>query len=238
MRSRFFVLTEAVLPLYKVYPFPCFNTLLFMATDFNVAPSDVFSSVAAEAQGLYKEKGSRFLSFVYPVASPEAVKPLVDGLRRTYHDARHVCYAYRLAPDGAVFRSNDDGEPSGTAGRPMLGCLLSHNLVNVLVVVVRYFGGVKLGVSGLAQAYKLATEDALSQSSVISCTVDVSFFFVFDYLHLNEVMKVVKDLQPKVLSQQFEVACSMSLSIRQSQSEVLHARLLKVPSLKFSDVDK
>ena len=151
----------------------------------------------------------------------EAVKSIVEDKRKLYHDARHVCYAYRVGYNGEDFRQNDDGEPSGTAGRPMYGCLLSHNLVNVLVVVVRYFGGVKLGVSGLANAYKQATEDALMHNEVQERTVDIEVEVTFDYLYLNEVMRIVKEMKPEIQRQQFEMSCQLSLSIRQRKVEAL-----------------
>jgi uncharacterized YigZ family protein len=196
---------------------------------------DTYQTVASTSEGLYKEKGSRFLSFVYPVTSVEAVKSIVEDKRKLYHDARHVCYAYRVGYNGEDFRQNDDGEPSGTAGRPMYGCLLSHNLVNVLVVVVRYFGGVKLGVSGLANAYKQATEDALMHNEVQERTVDIEVEVTFDYLYLNEVMRIVKEMKPEIQRQQFEMSCQLSLSIRQRKVEALRTRLSQVPTLLFEN---
>lgn len=196
---------------------------------------DTYQTVASTSEGLYKEKGSRFLSFVYPVTSVEAVKSIVEDKRKLYHDARHVCYAYRVGYNGEDFRQNDDGEPSGTAGRPMYGCLLSHNLVNVLVVVVRYFGGVKLGVSGLANAYRQATEDALKHNEVQERTVDIEVEVTFDYLYLNEVMRIVKEMKPEIQRQQFEMSCQLSLSIRQRKVEALRTRLSQVPTLLFEN---
>ena len=196
---------------------------------------DTYQTVASASEGLYKEKGSRFLSFVYPVTSVEAVKSIVEDKRKLYHDARHVCYAYRVGYNGEDFRQNDDGEPSGTAGRPMYGCLLSHNLVNVLVVVVRYFGGVKLGVSGLANAYRQATEDALKHNEVQERTVDIEVEVTFDYLYLNEVMRIVKEMKPEIQRQQFEMSCQLSLSIRQRKVEALRTRLSQVPTLLFEN---
>jgi uncharacterized YigZ family protein len=196
---------------------------------------DTYQTVASTSEGLYKEKGSRFLSFVYPVTSVEAVKSIVEDKRKLYHDARHVCYAYRVGYNGEDFRQNDDGEPSGTAGRPMYGCLLSHNLVNVLVVVVRYFGGVKLGVSGLANAYRQATEDALMHNEVQERTVDIEVEVTFDYLYLNEVMRIVKEMKPEIQRQQFEMSCQLSLSIRQRKVEALRTRLSQVPTLLFEN---
>ena len=197
--------------------------------------SDSFLTITSPAEGLYKEKGSRFLAFVFPVSSVEQVKPIVDEKKKVFHDARHVCYAYRIDPLNPQVRANDDGEPSSTAGRPMLGCLQSRNLMNVLVVVVRYFGGIKLGVSGLANAYKVATEDALDHAAVEVQTVKFCCNVKFDYVFLNDVMKIVKDMKADILAQSFELDCSMTLQIRLEQAETLSDRLSKVETLSFAD---
>ena len=157
-------------------------------------PSDEYRSIAAPAEGLYKESGSRFIALAYPVESEQSVKDIVSGLRKEYHDARHHCYAYRLGYDGTVFRSSDDGEPSGTAGRPILGQIDSAGLSDILVVVVRYFGGVKLGVPGLIRAYKSATADALANATVVEKTAGTLYRISFDYLSMNAVQKVLKDM--------------------------------------------
>ncbi|MBR1798611.1 MAG: YigZ family protein [Bacteroidales bacterium] len=180
--------------------------------------SDTFRTLAAPSEGLYKEKGSRFMAYAYPVVSVEDVKPLVDALRKRYHDARHHCFAYVIGETTRESRQNDDGEPSGTAGRPIHGQILSLDLTNTLVVVVRYFGGVLLGASGLANAYKLAARDALNNAQIEVRTIDDRFRLTFDYLALNDVMKVIKDFDLKPQKQTFDLECSIELRVRQSQS--------------------
>lgn len=196
---------------------------------------DTYKTIKALGEGLYKEKGSRFIAYAYPVATTDEIKVLVDAKKKEYHDARHVCYAYRINPAKIEFRGVDDGEPSGTAGRPMLGCLQSQELVNVLLIVVRYFGGIKLGTSGLINAYKLASEDALLHCEVEERTIDAVFNIQFDYLYLNDVMRITKDLKPTVLSQNFDLDCKMSLQIRMQQADILRERLEKVQTLKIED---
>lgn len=196
---------------------------------------DTYKTIKALGEGLYKEKGSRFIAYAYPVATTDEIKTLVDAKKKEFHDARHVCYAFRINPSKIEFRGVDDGEPSGTAGRPMLGCLQSQELVNVLLIVVRYFGGIKLGTSGLINAYKLASEDALLHCEVEERTIDAVFNIQFDYLYLNDVMRITKDLKPTVLSQNFDLDCKMSLQIRMQQADILRERLEKVQTLKIED---
>lgn len=196
---------------------------------------DTYKTIKALGEGLYKEKGSRFIAFAYPVATTDEVKTLVDAKKKEFHDARHVCYAYRINPSKIEFRGNDDGEPSGTAGRPMLGCLQSQELVNVVLIVVRYFGGIKLGTSGLANAYKVASEDALLHCEIEERTIDAIFNIQFDYFYLNDVMRITKDLKPTVLSQEFELDCKMCLQIRLQQADALRERLEKVQTLRIED---
>ncbi|MDE5945038.1 MAG: YigZ family protein [Rikenella sp.] len=191
--------------------------------------SDTYLTVAGPSEGLYKDKGSRFLAFAYPIFSETEVKPIVDRLRATYHDARHHCYAWRLgieASEGGVrFRANDDGEPAGSAGRPILGQIMSRELTNLLVVVVRYFGGIKLGVPGLIAAYKEATADALANVEIVERTEDRALEVEFPYLAMNEVMRVVKDTEARVLGQDFDLACRMRLSIRLRDADSLVRRM-------------
>ncbi|MCQ2233240.1 MAG: YigZ family protein [Paludibacteraceae bacterium] len=195
--------------------------------------ADTYKTIAEAGEGLYKEKGSRFIAFAFPVCTTDEVKNLVEAKRKEYHDARHVCYVYRINPEKIEFRANDDGEPSGTAGRPMLGVLQSKELVNICIICVRYFGGIKLGTSGLANAYKVATEDALLHCETIERTIDAVFRIHFDYLYLNDVMRITKDMKPDVLSQEFNLACDMILRIRKQQADALKERLGKVQTLKF-----
>lgn len=199
---------------------------------------DTYLTLAAPAEGVYKDKGSRFLAFAYPVFSEGEVKPLVDALKTRYYDARHHCYAWRLgcgaSEVGVRFRANDDGEPAGSAGRPILGQLLSRELTNVLVVVVRYFGGIKLGVPGLIAAYKGATADALDGAVAVERTENREAVAEFPYLAMNEVMRAVKEMSPEVLEQEFDLACRMRLSIRLRDFESLMRRLGEIEGVNLS----
>ena len=186
---------------------------------------DTYKSIAAPSDGLYKELGSRFIASAWPVETEEEVKAVVDGLKKTYHDARHHCYAYRLGLDGGRFRANDDGEPSGSAGRPILGQIDSAGLSDVLVVVVRYFGGIKLGIPGLIRAYKSATADALTQAQAIEKVAGEHWRLDFDYLSMNAVMKAVKDLGLPQKDQQFGERCTMTVRVRLSSTEDFLARM-------------
>lgn len=196
---------------------------------------DVYRTILSSSEGLYKEKGSRFIAFAYPVSSEEQIRDIISGLKEKYYDARHHCYAWRLGADKKQFRANDDGEPSSTAGKPILGQILSNDLTNILIVVVRYFGGIKLGVSGLINAYREAATDALANASVIEKTVDEKLRIRFSYLVLNDVMKIIKEESPEVLERRFELECEMLISIRKKNMSLLHARLEKVDSLFFPD---
>ena len=197
---------------------------------------DTYTSIAWPSRGLYKDQGSRFISFAYPVETEAQVKELVDSLRKEYHDARHHCYAYRLGLDGARYRMNDDGEPSSTAGRPILSQIDSAGLSDILVVVVRYFGGIKLGVPGLIKAYKTATQDALGQATRIEKTAAVSYHIEFDYQNMEPVMRTLKDMDIPQSGQSFDQSCSMDIRVRLSQEEDLKKRLVKYLSLIIQNV--
>ena len=171
---------------------------------------------------------SKFLTYAYPVETEAEIKEHLDALRKRWFDATHHCYAWRLGPHGEQFRANDDGEPSSTAGKPILGQLLSNDITNCLVVVVRYFGGTKLGVPGLIAAYKESTAQVLAECEIVERTVDVELRVEFSYIVMNDIMRIVKDMQPKVLGQEFDNVCTMHLSIRESESEQLIGRLSKV----------
>lgn len=196
---------------------------------------DVYRTIEDSAEGLYKEKGSRFISFAYPVSAEEQIREIIAELKDKYYDARHHCYAWRLGPDKTHFRANDDGEPSSTAGKPILGQIQSNGLTNVLIVVIRYFGGIKLGVSGLINAYREAAADALRNAVIIEKTIDMPLRIRFSYLVLNDVMKIVKEEAPEILERHFELGCEMLLSVRQSELKTFKARLQKVDSLTFVD---
>ncbi|MBQ9877515.1 MAG: YigZ family protein [Bacteroidales bacterium] len=197
---------------------------------------DTYTSIASPSRGLYKDQGSRFISFAYPVETEAQVKELVDSLRKEYHDARHHCYAYRLGLDGARYRMNDDGEPSSTAGRPILSQIDSAGLSDILVVVVRYFGGIKLGVPGLIKAYKTATQDALGQATRIEKTAAVSYHIEFDYQKMEPVMRTLKDMDIPQSGQSFDQSCSMDIRVRLSQEEDLKKRLVNYLSLIIQNV--
>lgn len=196
---------------------------------------DKYRTVKATAEGLYKEKGSRFIAFIYPVMTEEEIKEILAEVKTKYYDARHHCYAYCLGANRERFRANDDGEPSSTAGKPILGQIISNDLSNVLVVVVRYFGGIKLGVSGLIQAYRDAAADAILHAEVVERTVDEVIRVRFTYVVMNDVMKVLKEEEPEVLSRNFEMECEMTLSIRQKDMPRLKERLLKIESLSIEE---
>lgn len=194
---------------------------------------DSYLTLAESAEALYKEKGSKFLAYAYPVSSEEQIRECLDALRKRYYDATHHCYAWRLGADGQNYRVNDDGEPSSTAGRPILGQLLSYGVTDVLVVVVRYFGGTKLGVSGLIAAYKESAAAVLSEAQIVERTVDVRFEVEFGYLVMNDVMRVVKEMRPEVLEQRFDNLCTMRLSIRAGRADALRERLQKIEGIQI-----
>ncbi len=186
---------------------------------------DLYRTIAAPAEALFKERSSKFFAYAFPVVSAEEALEIVERLRKKYYDATHHCYAYRLGADGSVYRANDDGEPSGTAGKPILGQLLSADVTDCLVVVVRYFGGTKLGVPGLIGAYRESTAEVLAAAEIGGKVVDAIFTVVFPYVCMNDVMKVVKEEQPRIVSQSFDNVCTMTLAIRRSRAAALEKRL-------------
>lgn len=179
---------------------------------------DTYFTIEEKVEGLYKEKGSRFISFAFPVSKEEDVKGIIKDIKKEYYDARHHSYAYILGYDKSAYRMNDDGEPSSTAGKPIYGQLLSKDLTNILVVVVRYFGGTKLGVSGLIQAYKQAALDVLNNAKIIEKTVDEIYSISFDYVLMNDVMKVLKDFDVIQMNHSFENNCYLEFRTRKSNS--------------------
>ena len=191
---------------------------------------DQYKTIVEETigEGYYTEKRSKFLAFAHHIESADEAKELVIAYRKQYYDARHCCYAYMLGPEQKVFRANDDGEPSSTAGKPILGQIISHELTDVIVFVIRYFGGVKLGTSGLINAYRTAANEALSNASVVVKQVEETIDFDFTYPMMNDVMRVVKEMQPRVIDQKFDNTCSIKLSIRKSEAEQLRMRLSKL----------
>ena len=189
---------------------------------------DTYLTIEAPAEAIYKEKSSKFLAFAYPVADEEEIRSRLEALRKRYYDATHHCYAWRLGPHGEAFRANDDGEPSSTAGRPILGQLLSHETTDCLIVVVRYFGGTKLGVPGLIAAYKESAAEVLAAARIVQRTVDRRIAVTFSYAAMNDIMRIVKEEQPAVESQRFDNLSSVVLRIRASRAERLTERLRKV----------
>lgn len=190
--------------------------------------ADCYKTIARAAETTYRQLSSKFYTYAYPVETEEEIKEYLEALRKRWYDATHHCYAWRLGPHGEQFRANDDGEPSSTAGKPILGQLLSHDVTNCLVVVVRYFGGTKLGVPGLIAAYKESTAQVLAECEIVERTVDVVVRVEFSYVAMNDVMRIVKDMQPRIVEQLFDNLCTMTLSIRESESEQLIGRLEKV----------
>ena len=197
--------------------------------------SDSYHTLAGPAEAIYKEKSSKFLAYAYPVESEEEIRTLLDALRKKYYDATHLCYAWRLGPHGETFRANDDGEPSGTAGKPILGQINSRELTDVLVIVVRYFGGIKLGTSGLIVAYRMAASLALDEAPVIEKTVDEDVAVAFEYPFMNDIMRIVKEESPEILEQSYDMDCLMRLRIRKSMMGKLRARLEKVETARILD---
>ena len=192
---------------------------------------DTYKTITGKAEGLYTEKRSKFIAIALPVRSVEEVKGYLEEYQKRYYDARHVCYAYMLGPERKEFRANDNGEPSGTAGKPILGQINSHELTDVLVIVVRYFGGIKLGTSGLIVAYKAAAAEAIGAAEIVERTVNETVSFRCEYPMMNEVMRIVKEEWPDIVSQGYDNDCFMTLRIRRSLMERLQARLLKVEGL-------
>lgn len=188
---------------------------------------DRYLTIEAPVEVAMRERSSKFLSYIYPVQNEEQIRQILDGLRKRYFDATHHCYAWRLGPQGEHFRANDDGEPSGTAGKPILGQMLSHAITDCLIVVVRYFGGTKLGVPGLIAAYKDAAADAIEAATIVERTVDRHITVDFPYIAMNAVMRVVKELQPRICGQNFDNLCTMQLTIRESQADLLCEKLKK-----------
>ena len=197
--------------------------------------TDTYKTIGANGEGVYKEKGSKFLAFAMPVFSVDDVKALIEHYRKTYYDARHVCFAYCIGPQREEYRVSDDGEPSGTAGRPIFGQINAFGLTNILVIVVRYFGGVLLGTGGLVTAYKSASAIAIRAAEIIEKTIDIDFKVQFEVRFMNEVMRIVKSLGAQVVEQQYEMDCMMRLRIRKDDAGRLTDALRKVENLQFID---
>lgn len=195
---------------------------------------DIYKTIKGNAEGIFRDRGSRFLAYAFPVTDLEEIKPILDQLRKEHHDARHHCFAYMLGNERAIFRSNDDGEPSGTGGRPILGQINSYGLTNILIVVVRYFGGTLLGVSGLINAYRSAAENAIQNSEIIECTLKEYYEIKYPYTSMNDVMKIIKEEDISQTDQSFETVCSIRISFGISAKEKIMRRFERVDGLELS----
>ena len=194
---------------------------------------DTYKTIIGVAEGIYTEKRSKFIAIAIPVHTVEEIKQHLDIYQKKYYDARHVCYAYMLGHERKDFRANDNGEPSGTAGKPILGQINSNGLTDILIVVVRYFGGIKLGTSGLIVAYKATAAEAIANATIIEKTVDDEIAVAFEYPFMNDVMRIVKEEEPEILEQSYDMDCLMKLRIRRSMMGKLRARLEKVETARI-----
>jgi uncharacterized YigZ family protein len=197
---------------------------------------DTYKTVEKTSEGVFRDRGSKFIAYIFPIRSEEETKELLQKVKSEHPKARHHCWAYRLSPDRSVFRLNDDGEPSGTAGRPILNTLLSFEVTNVFAVVVRYFGGTLLGVPGLINAYKSATIEALQMANIIEKTVNDIYEVEFEYLNMNDVMRIIKEENLELLNQQFDNECKLELSVRKTQVNQVIGKLEKIENIKLSFV--
>ena len=200
-----------------------------------MSQEDTYRTITALSEGIYTEKRSKFIAIALPVRTLEEVKQHLETYQKKYYDARHVCYAYMLGHERLNFRANDNGEPSGTARKPILGQINSNELTDILIIVVRYFGGIKLGTSGLIVAYKAAAAEAISNATIIEKTVDDDVTVAFEYPFMNDIMRIVKEEEPEILEQSYDMDCLMKLRIRRSMMPKLRARLEKVETARILD---
>ena len=196
---------------------------------------DTYKTILASSEGIYTEKRSKFIAAALPVRTVEEVKAYLETWQKKYYDARHICYAYMLGYERKDFRANDNGEPSGTAGKPILGQINSNELTDILLIVVRYFGGIKLGTSGLIVAYRTAAAEAIAAATIIEKTVDEDVTVMFEYPFMNDVMRIVKEEGPEIVEQSYDIDCRMSLRIRRSMMPRLRTRLEKVETLRIEE---
>lgn len=200
------------------------------------AIKDSYKSIASPSDGLFKDNGSRFIARAYPVETEEEIKEIVASLKKEYYDARHHCYAYRLGYKGDRFRANDDGEPSGSSGRPILGQIDSNGLSDILVVVIRYFGGIKLGIPGLIRAYKTSTADAIANAEIVEKVASKRFRVHFGYMNMNGVMKVMKDMNLEQKNQKFDMECSLETTVRLSMVDTFLERTGDVEGCNIEEI--
>ena len=198
---------------------------------------DTYKTIEGQSESVYTEKRSKFIAIAIPVRTLAEIKQYLEEYQKKYYDARHVCYAYMLGAERKDFRANDNGDPSGTAGKPILGQINSNELTDILVIVVRYFGGIKLGTSGLIVAYRTAAAQAIAAGTVIEKTVDQDVTVAFEYPFMNDVMRIVKEESPEILEQSYDMDCFMRLRIRKSLMPRLRSRLEKVETLRFPEDD-
>ena len=194
---------------------------------------DRYKSISAPATGLFKDKGSRFIAHSFPVENETEIKEIIESLKKEYHDARHHCYAYRLGRLGDKFRANDDGEPSSSAGRPILGQIISNELSDILIVVVRYFGGIKLGIPGLIRAYKTASAEAISNSEIIVKTECRNFRLLLEYISIESVMRLIKDLRIAILSQTITESCILDVRVKLSQELLFLEKVSNINGCRY-----
>lgn len=196
--------------------------------------TDIFYTIGAPAEGLYKEKGSKFIAYAFPVSDEQQIKEITARLKKEHHSARHHCFAWRLGSDLELFRVNDDGEPSGTAGRPILGQIKQHELTDIVVVVVRYFGGILLGTSGLTNAYKQAAANVLTNAHIVEKVIETTIEVNFDYLAMNDFMTVLKEFQLEMKESQFDLACKAKILVRKQLTDIVMEKLQKIDKLYAS----
>lgn len=207
-----------------------------MANLQNIELQDCFSSIAAPSEGLFKDNGSRFIALAFPVETVDEIRAIISSVKKEYYDARHHCYAYRLGHLGNTFRTNDDGEPSSSAGKPILNQILSSGLSDILIVVVRYFGGIKLGIPGLIRAYRTSAADAISNARIVTKIATVRYRLTFGYTQINAVMKTVKDLGLSPASQNFDMTCGMEIQVRLSLRRTFEAAVSGIDGCTFEIV--
>ena len=198
-----------------------------------MAQIETYLTINSSSSGLFKEKGSKFLAFAYPVSNEIEIKPILDILKKEHFGAKHICYAYKLGSEKILYRTYDDREPSGTAGKPILGQINAFNLTNILIIVVRYFGGVLLGTGGLINAYRTASADAISKASVVNKFVCEHYTLLFNHINMNQVMKIIKDSQVDYYEQHFDENCQLKVKIKKNEKKTILAKLSVINNLQM-----
>lgn len=214
--------------------------LIYLPNHLNmILESDTYKTIeTATGDVLFKEKGSKFISYVFPINSEEEVKSYIDDLKKKHHSARHWCYAWQLGVEDVSYRANDDGEPNNSAGQPIYGQILSKEITNVLIVVVRYFGGTKLGVGGLISAYKTSAKLVLEEAKIVQKTIDVFFQLIFDYQHMNKVMRIVKERNLNLIEQNMNLNCDFIVSVRKKNADKVQQLFLDLRCLKIKTIPR